>query len=233
MLILGLETATDVVSVALGRDGELLASLEVRRPRHHAELLVPMVEDLCRRSGCDLDQITRIAVDVGPGLFTGLRVGIATATALARGLDVDIVGISSLEILACAHVDLGCDLVPVLDARKAEVYHARFSPDGESLALRRPMAVASLEDLLSELVDVDADLALVGAGAHRYRNELEARGHRVVARPATMYPSAATLALVAMAPTHRERFGPPDAIRPHYLRAPDAEISWVTRQGAS
>lgn len=233
MLTLGVETATEAVGVALGDGAELLAVTEIRRPRRHAELLVPMIEDLCRHSGCRLDEIGLVAVDAGPGLFTGLRVGIATATALARALGTSVVALTSLEILAHGWTRLDREIVAVLDARKNEVYHARFAPTATGLVPRREMAVGGVTELLGELAEVDADLVVVGAGAWRYREEFEARGHEVLDEDAARHPSVATLVRLAADVGHRARALTPDAVRPHYLRAPDAEISWATRQGVT
>ena len=102
-LTLGIATATSQVGVALaGPDGPV-ASLHVRQGRRHAELLAPGIETLMRMAGVGMSSVGRIAVDIGPGLFTGLRVGVATAKALASARDLPIVGCSSLEVLAHAH----------------------------------------------------------------------------------------------------------------------------------
>lgn len=100
MLILAIETATQSVGVALANEHGVVAHLEVRQGRRHAETVVPAVEQLLAHAEASMADITRIAVDVGPGLFTGLRVGVATAKAYALALDVPIVAISSLELVA-------------------------------------------------------------------------------------------------------------------------------------
>ena len=100
MLILAIETATQSVGVALANERGVVAHLEVRQGRRHAETVVPAVEQLLAHAEASMAEITRIAVDVGPGLFTGLRVGVATAKAYALALDVPVVAISSLELVA-------------------------------------------------------------------------------------------------------------------------------------
>ncbi len=128
MLILGIETATPQVSVAIGGHEGVIALFEVARRRRHAETLVPAIEFCCQQSGVSLDEIGLVAVDVGPGLFTGMRVGLATGKALAQALRVPMIGISSLDLLAFPHRQSDRVVVPVVDARKGEVFYAIYRP---------------------------------------------------------------------------------------------------------
>ena len=126
MLILGIETATEQVGVAIGGHEGVIATFEVAKGRRHAETLTPAIEFVCRQSDVELDEIGCVAVDVGPGLFTGMRVGLAAGKALAQALRVPMIGITSLDLLAfsCRHVDRV--VVPVIDARKNEVFWAMY-----------------------------------------------------------------------------------------------------------
>lgn len=94
MLILGIETATEQVGVALGGHEGVIASFEVVRGRRHAETLVPSIQFMLRQADVELDELGCIAVDVGPGLFTGMRVGLASAKALAQALRIPMIGIT-------------------------------------------------------------------------------------------------------------------------------------------
>src|SRR5580692_12017919 len=105
MTLLAIESATDMVGVALLRDDGGSAERVHLGGRAHAELLAPAIEEVCAVSGCTVADIDQIAVDVGPGLFTGLRVGVATAKALAQALGVPLLGVGSLDVLAAAVVD--------------------------------------------------------------------------------------------------------------------------------
>ena len=122
MLILGIETATEQVSVAIGGHEGVIALFEVRRGRRHAETLTPAIEFVCAQADIGLDELGSIAVDVGPGLFTGMRVGLAAAKAMALALRVPMIGISSLDLLAFPHRRSDRVVVPVIDARKGEVF---------------------------------------------------------------------------------------------------------------
>ena len=100
MLILGIDTATPQVSVAVGGHEGVLASTQSARGRQHAEILTPSIEFTCRQARVSLSDISVIAVDLGPGLFTGLRVGVAAAKAMAQALRVPMIGVLSLDLLA-------------------------------------------------------------------------------------------------------------------------------------
>ena len=114
MIVLGIESATESVGVALAASDGVLASVEVARGRRHAESIVPCVQFVCERADIELSEVGAIAVDVGPGLFTGMRVGIATAKSLAMALNIPMVPMTSLEVLAAAEAttdDIMCLLL--------------------------------------------------------------------------------------------------------------------------
>lgn len=134
-LVLAVESATDAAGVALADEDGLLACLRVGRGRRHTESIAPAVQAVCRSGGVGLDRIDAVAVDVGPGLFTGLRVGIATAKGLATGLGVPMVAVSSLQLLAAGVTGAGLlaprsggpdVVVACVDARRHEVFWASF-----------------------------------------------------------------------------------------------------------
>ncbi len=132
MTLLAIESATDLVGVALVRDDGASAERVHVGGRAHAELLAPSIEEVCAVSGCTVRDLDVIAVDVGPGLFTGLRVGVATAKALGQALGSDLVGVSSLDMLAAAARDrIGAaagpgTVVSAVDARRGEVFAAAY-----------------------------------------------------------------------------------------------------------
>jgi tRNA threonylcarbamoyladenosine biosynthesis protein TsaB len=99
MIVLGIDTATDAVSVALHDGNVVLASSEIRSDRQHAEALTPMIDFVCKQASIELWDVGGIAVDIGPGLFTGMRVGIASAQAIAQVIDVSIIPVTSLDVL--------------------------------------------------------------------------------------------------------------------------------------
>lgn len=228
MLILGIESATESVGVALGGHDGVIASVEIARGRRHAESIVPAVQFVCRQADVELADVGVVAVDIGPGLFTGMRVGIATAKALAMALRVPMIGITSLDLLAFPARHSDRVVVPVIDARKGEVFWAmyRHVPGG----VQQVMAptVGSVEDLAADLMARGQESLCIGDGAERHREALADVHHCEVAGP--RHPSAGALVELAHERAVREEFVDHHEIAPVYLRVPDAQINWSTRQ---
>jgi tRNA threonylcarbamoyladenosine biosynthesis protein TsaB len=242
--LLAVETATRCVGCALWADGGLLASFALVAGQRHAEVLMPAVDGLCRRTGTSRDDLEAVAVDVGPGLFTGLRVGLATARAIAAALDLPAAGVTSLEALAHPHRRRPGLVVPVVDARRGEVYWAVHRSDGTRAEELRPPSVSSPDSVCAELVALgvlDAGtgprtgpgtghgvpLLAVGDGAWRYRALLGAAGAEV-AGPAEMWPSPAVIAELGAARLAASAGGALTAGLPVpvYLRQADVRIGW-------
>ena len=252
MLILAIETATQSVGVALANELGVVAHLEVRQGRRHAETVVPAVEQLLAHAEASMADITRIAVDVGPGLFTGLRVGVATAKAYALALDVPVVAISSLELVAyeavpimisrasspslsgeiggvcnAAEASTGSDAPPlrfgaVIDARRKELYAAVFEAtlvDGQIICKQTiPTFVAKPLDVRGSFLSAGASI-VAGDGATVYPGAFD--GFTLLAAS----PRASILSERALFTEGIQA----DEIELDYIRAPDAEINWVTR----
>lgn len=131
-LIVSIETSTPLCSVALHRSGELLATRETQEEGGHGRKLTRLIESVCADAGVSLRQIDAIAVSNGPGSYTGLRIGLATAKGLCFGLDIPLITLNTLKVMANAWENLPANtlLLPMLDARRMEVYAAVF--DGQS-----------------------------------------------------------------------------------------------------
>lgn len=219
--VLAVVTSTPQVSVAIGDAGEVAeASLVLRQGRRHGEVLAPAIQSLCRLAGVDLESIGSIAVDTGPGLFTGLRVGVATAKALASALGIPVVTASSLDLLAYPHRGERRPVCSVVDARRGEVFWARYEA---GTCVGDPLVVPP-DVLASEVAGTGA--LLTGDGARRYADLLAPAGSGVaVADPAHDHPLAAVLVeLAASRPALS-----PEKVTPTYLRNADVRIGWETR----
>ncbi len=143
-LILSIETATPVCSVALHEQGNLLAVSEIREPGAHAEKLMGLLEEVLAKAGKLLSDLEAIAVSEGPGSYTGLRIGVSTAKGLAFALDKPLIGINTLRAMAAAcPLEKGAQAVAVLDARRMEVYSQVF---GEQLEEKTPIEALILEE---------------------------------------------------------------------------------------
>jgi tRNA threonylcarbamoyladenosine biosynthesis protein TsaB len=233
-MILAIETAVEKVGVALGDSRGVAASVSLSSDRRHAESLTPMIEFACAHAGVSLSDVSAVAVDIGPGLFTGMRVGIATAEMLAWSLDVPVVGVCSLDIVASSLWHAEDTVVAALDARRGEIYWAMYKPDvvkKQMIALTSPV-VSSPEDMIVEVNDRGEPVWCVGSGFVRYRNDVELITRAQFAPDSLATPSAEVLVEIAVGKIARDETIEARDIEPMYLRAPDAEINWAVREGA-
>lgn len=230
MLILGIETATVQVGCAIGGHEGVLASFHAARGRRHVETLAPAVEFVCRQARVELSEISVVAVDVGPGLFSGLRVGVATAKALAHALRVPAIGVSSLDLLAFPVRHTSRLIVPAIDARRGEVYYAFYRQVPGGAQRLSPYQLGTPADLASELLASGEDCLVVGDGALRYPEILTEVARCEAGDRTGAYPSAASLVELAHPRALREEFEPAWELEPLYLRKSDAEINWGTRE---
>lgn len=238
MLLLCLDTATPNVRVALGADGAVLGEVGLAhrpdrgRPRpRHAEQVAPAVEYLCRECGVTLDQLAAVAVGVGPGLFTGLRVGVASARALANVLRVPVVGLASLDLVAFPLRHTGRLVCVVTDARRREVYWSVYRPVPGGLQRATPYAVGPPADVVAELEARGGEAVVAGDGALVHAELFGRLDHVVAAGVEHAWPGAAAMVELATARVAREEFSPPGEVLPMYLRASDAELAAADRAG--
>jgi tRNA threonylcarbamoyladenosine biosynthesis protein TsaB len=228
VLILGIESATAKVGCAIG-DEVVLASAHATIDRRHAENLAPQIDFVRRQAGVRFRDLSVVAVDVGPGLYTGLRVGIASALALAHALGVPMIGIPSLDLVAFAARHTSRRVLAVLDARRGEVFAAEYRPVPGGVQRVGDHRVATPELLAAELQADDVDTLLVGDGARRYAARFAELRHVEIADRLLDHPNAVSLVQLAHARAIREEFVQPWELEPLYLRKPDAESNWATR----
>lgn len=230
MLILGVETATAEVGCAIGGHEGILASTHSARAKRHAETLTPAIEYCCRLARVELREISAVAVDLGPGLFTGLRIGIATAKAIAQALRVPMIGVSSLDLLAFPARFSPRLIASVIDARRGEIFSALYRQVPGGVQRVTDPRVGSPEDLVSDLLATGEDVLLVGDGALRYRERFRDLLRVEIVDHGLAHPSARSLVALAHARALREDWVQPWDLQPIYLRKPDAEINWATRE---
>lgn len=226
MLLLAIDTSTPRVAVAIGRDGRTVGEVGLDGGRRHAEQLAPAIRYLTDETGVGLDQLAAVAVGLGPGLFTGLRVGITTARTLAQCLHVPVVGVPSLDLVAYPLRDSGRLIVAMIDARRREVFSARYRAVPGGVVRVGDYEVGPARAVAADLAAAGDDALVAGDGALTYAVELAAVDHVELAGPGRAHPSAPALVELATARYEREEFVAPDEIHPVYLRRSDAEIEW-------
>jgi tRNA threonylcarbamoyladenosine biosynthesis protein TsaB len=229
MLILGIESATKQVGCAIGGHEGVLASTHSARARRHAESLAPQIQFTLSQARIEIDEVSVVAVDIGPGLFTGLRVGITSALAIAFGLSVPMIGVSSLDLVAFPVRHTRRLVVAVIDARRGELFTAFYRQVPGGLQRVTEPQVMTPNDLYGDLQAASTECLLVGDGALRYRERFSKMTKIEVADESLAYPSASSLVTLAHARALREDFVQPGEISPLYLRRPDAEVNWQTR----
>jgi tRNA threonylcarbamoyladenosine biosynthesis protein TsaB len=230
VLILGVETATPQVGCAIGGHEGVLSSFHCAKGRRHAETLTPGIRFICQQARIELDEIGAVAADVGPGLFTGLRVGVATAKALASALRVPVIGVSSLDLLAFPVRFSNRLIASVIDARRGEVFYGFYRQVPGGVQRLSPHRVGSIEAVISEIVARGEDCLAVGDGALRYADALRDVVRVELGELGLAYPNAGSLVQLAHAQALREQFVNPWDLEPIYLRKADAEINWSTRE---
>ena len=233
MIVVGIETSTPQTSVAIGTETEILATASIAG-KARQEVVTPALQQLLAWSDLDLARVGGIAVGVGPGLFTGLRVGVATAKTLAQALNVPLVGIPSLDALAYSVRMTSKVIASVLDGRRGEVFFALYRPVPGGVVRATEHAVVTPERLSAELEATPGEVLAVGNGAMLYRHVLEALGSRIeIASSVVAHPQAASLVELAVPRFLREEHDRLFDVVPIYLRKSDAEIAWDQRAGGA
>jgi len=225
MNILAIETATTACAIGLATSSGDRLALVVNDDRHHTESLVPGIRELLASVDLGAKQLDRIVVDRGPGLYTGLRVGIATALGLALAANCELVGVTSLELLASGAFRAGVrgTLLAAVDGRRGEVFVQSFELDDAVVAMSEP-SVERPADVVTQWATRDV-VTVTGDGATRYGAEFSSLS-TVTIFEQDVPPPLEALALGAT----RE---PADDITPLYLREPDAVANFSTRERSS
>lgn len=233
MRILGIDTAIPTASVALVEDGELLVEEIQGGPAsppigHHAEVILPLIQSLFDKAEITFNDLSAIAVSIGPGSFTGLRIGLATAKGMAYESNLALVGVSTLHAGAARVQNfeglIGC----MLDARKSEVYLALFRRSQNNLTRLTPDAAVSLQtavELVRKHQTTGGRALLIGSGAKAYEREIgESFGPSVRISAGAGYSSmAAQVALLADRRPDAAALDDLGALAPVYLRRSEGE----------
>ena len=232
MKIIALESSAVTASVAVTEDEKLLAQSFQNSGLTHSATLMPMVADLLKNTGLTLEEMDVVAVAAGPGSFTGVRIGVAAAKGLAWPGDKPCAPCSTLESMAwqCAHLD--GEICAAMDARRDQVYCARFlAENGELKRLTEDRAIG-LEELAREVRSSGRTQILVGDGAHLAQNALEARGlSAVLMPPHLLYQTAWGVARCALHMAREGGLVSAAAMAPSYHRLSQAERERLERQG--
>lgn len=225
MKILALDSSGLVASVAVVEDDVLLGEYTVDYKKTHSQTLLPMLDALCRQIDLDKSTIDAIAVAAGPGSFTGLRIGSATAKGIGLALDKPIISVPTVEGLAYNLYGCGTLVCPLMDARRNQTYTGiyRFK-NGEMIAVVDQCAVP-LEDILSKLNELGEPVTFLGDGVPVFKDEIEekCKVSHVYAPASVNRQRAASVASLGLIYARKGKMESADAHRPFYLRLSQAE----------
>jgi tRNA threonylcarbamoyladenosine biosynthesis protein TsaB len=224
VLVLGIETSTPRASIALVTQTEVVASFEMGRGKSQDQILMPAAKILLADAGVSWDQIGGIAVGLGPGLFTGLRVGVATAKALAQTLSVQIAGLASLDVLAHSVRYTRRLICTAVDARRNEVFWAFYRSTPGGVQRLTDFRCAPSEHCTNEIESRGEPVLVVGNGPYIYGDAFRAARDIEIAGVGHATPTAIPLAELAVARLLREDSDRLADVRPLYIRKSDAEM---------
>lgn len=224
MRILSIDSATKAMSLAICEEDKLIASAFLNVGKTHSQRLLPLLDDLLREGGLSLSEIDRLAVTVGPGSFTGVRIGISTAKAMAYALQKEVVPVYTLDALAYQAKGYSTVICPILDARKNEVYYGIYDREGQPLEPMGAKAPAALAAYLQENYGEAASVLFLGDGADPYFPIMQAS----LLQQAKLAPASIRMVLAMgagfWALEHPEKVVSPMELQACYLRASEAEV---------
>lgn len=226
-MLLAIDTSTAQVGVALGDSAGARGEVGVRGEmllvgaRRHAEQLAPAIKTLFDECDVRPEQLGAIAVGIGPGLFTGLRVGVTTAKVMAQALRVPVIAVPSLDLVASPLRHAKRTIIVVMDARRREIFHARYRPVPGGVQRESDYEVGPAGDVVGEVEAAREEVLLAGYGI---TEELAALERAEIAGPEFRYPSVRALLELAAWRFEREEFDAAWDVQPLYVRASDAEL---------
>lgn len=227
MLVLGIECSTPQASVAIGSEQGVVASALVSRGATHNEFLLPAIRFCLDEAGLGYRNLGGIAVGLGPGLFSGMRVGVSTAKAIAQTLSAPIVGLASLDLVAYEVRHTSKTICAVLDARRNEVFYAFYRPSPGGIQRMTEYRIEQPGRLAIGIASRPEEVLLVGNGALLYKDLFESAGPVVeVAGMNQAFPNASSLVELALPRMYREDFDSLYELRPLYLRKSAKPIAW-------
>jgi len=229
MYILGIETATRTGGVAIASEGGVLAEYTLNIEVTHSERLMSTVDRVLKDTGLSISNIDGFGVSIGPGSFTGLRIGLSTVKGLAFTTGKPVAAVPTLKALAWNTPHSRYPVCPLLDAKKKEVYAALYRYDGRELVQDLPEMVLPLAELADR---VAGEVLFSGEGARLFAGDIERlfAGRAHLAPLSATVPSAASVAEIALDMIRAGRHTGPDDLSPMYIRRPEAELAWEKRQ---
>ncbi len=225
MRILGIDTATMISGIGVVEDGHTLADFRYNVKLTHSEVLLSHIDRLLKNLNLELGDLNGLSISVGPGSFTGLRIGLATVKGLSFALGKPVVGVPTLDALAFLSNDCRYPLVPILDAKKKQIYAAVYDAKGNKIKRKSSYFVVDLSDLVKR---IPKEVAFTGPGIKIFRQELKkAMGKKAhFLKGEKTLPSGAAVAYLGWERFKRNEKEHPSSLVPIYVRKSEAELKF-------
>lgn len=231
-MYLGIETSSLVSSVALLDNDQILGELSIQAGLTHSEQLVPHINILLEQARVDKDEIEGVVVSIGPGSFTGLRIGLGTAKALAYGWKVPLISVMTMDGLVHNLAYTPGIISVMIDGQKNNVYEARYEYKGNSFVCLQSPVVKLRLDALEELKNLDDTVTFLGDGAIMAEHEILNFSPKFRMAPIHLQiPRASSLLVAAKSIITEGKFQDPMDILPFYIRRSEAEVLWEKKHG--
>ncbi|MBQ1187851.1 MAG: tRNA (adenosine(37)-N6)-threonylcarbamoyltransferase complex dimerization subunit type 1 TsaB [Peptococcaceae bacterium] len=232
MIILSIDSSTPVAGIAVSDGMQLLGEITLNTKNTHSEKLMPLVKHLLDELALSVNDLDAIAVTQGPGSFTGLRIGMATAKGLAQGAGKKLIAVPTLDCLAQNLLHYPGIICPIMNAQKKQVYTAIYRSGRDKLERLSDYQAIAVEQLAAQLKELKEDIWFVGDGVAAFADMFQellgdacrfADGHNIL-------PRAGALAMLAAERASEERFDDLYQAELIYIRKSEAEVQWEARQ---
>ena len=224
MKILAVDTSATAASVAVAEENKLIGEFSINTALTHSQTLMPMVDVLLKNTGLSVNDINAVAVNAGPGSFTGVRIGVAAVKGIAFPKNLPCVSVSTLESMAYNMLGNDCVVCSVMDARCSQVYNALFRVKGCTVTRMTDDRALSLTDLKNEFQNISEKVVLVGDGAVLCSKFLNSELENVMLAPFNnRIQTASSVAYAAFEKINNGETLTADELMPVYLRLPQAQ----------
>ena len=226
MRVLGIETTSNTCSTALIEKGRVINEVSIREGLVHSEKLIPLIEKMLRDTEWGIEDIEGIAVSTGPGSFTGIRIGVSTARALAQCLKIPLVGIASLDSLIYGIASKGILVCPIIDALRKEVYTSLYRGDRRIIPYKL-IFIDELLEFVKKIKKKDEKIVFLGEACDLYEDKIKKSLNDVeVLLPPKRYAAAVKVALIGEKKIKRQNKSLYKNVLPFYIKRSEAEIKW-------
>lgn len=230
MSILAIDTATQVSSVAVASEARLFAEITMQARLTHSETLLPHMEQVLKMANVKKEDLDGIVVSIGPGSFTGLRIGLAAAKAVCYALKLPLIGVPTLEAMAWHYPVPGVRIVTLLDAQKGNAYRQSFRFHEGLMEAQEEITVSSLPEVISSCGAMKEQVVLLGdVVPKKIAGKLELPANVSLAPAHLVMPRAACVAIVGLRKLAAGEVGNVMDMEPVYIRRSEAEVLWEKR----